>query len=465
MKNYLYPYVFKNKQKQKLLQKKKIQQAINNSNTTTPQTPNTPTPQPPNTPNPQTPNTPTPQPPNNPKPPNKIQPKHNNFKQNYLKPQFLKKRQQFKKNNQKRREQIENKTDNVIMEDKREEVDIKSENIENKIELKPIKKRNNKNLVKQRLLRRRGLIQNNFQTTTTKPQINFEKGDYEYQSYVREFMKDQNIINKPKIIPIQNKLSNIPKQLNQKKFKFIQIYGPFNTGTNLLVNLMQNIFHYKIPEAGSTHYWKHSTVLNNYANTFHICITKNPFSWFESLKKESYTLKWNKNISILNQRVVLESDKKYIKPRPFPSITNLWTFYYQTYINFQKNYPHNTIFILYEDLIYNTDNIFENISKIINIPLPNDYENIKNNTLKKPAKQHGNCNNINKALTVNQCEYLFSKYNKDEVNKIFNCIQLGLIKEEHKNQWSFSYWINHFNKPSEEFNKPSEDSNAPSIQP
>lgn len=221
----------------------------------------------------------------------------------------------------------------------------------------------------------------------------------------------------------------------------VQIYGPFNSGTNILVKLLNNIFDLQIPKEGSRRKWKHSLNINNFPNLFHICIIKNPFSWIQSVIKESYGIEYNKKIPIINQSVSMKGENN---PRHFQTIFSLWYYYYQMYSVFSKKHP-NFIFITYEQLLYDTDYLFEKLSNIFKLSIPNNYYDIKNKTMEKPAKPHGYCSDLTKALDKNKLEYLFSKYEKNDVLKFFNEVPTSKIHTEHQIIWNLDKWLTHFN--------------------
>jgi hypothetical protein len=101
-------------------------------------------------------------------------------------------------------------------------------------------------------------------------------------------------------IPIH---SQIPK--NSPKIPNIQIYGAFNTGTNLLTVLFEKLFHIQVPRVGSAKKWKHTLEIQHFPNYFHILVLKNPFSWFQSMKKESYNLQIPNRNNLLHHPVPL----------------------------------------------------------------------------------------------------------------------------------------------------------------
>jgi len=285
----------------------------------------------------------------------------------------------------------------------------------------------------------------------------------------RKLLNDPNYINslpKPQEIPISTPITlqpnkpllqlhnSIPKQVNVNIRRPTQIFGPFNCGTNLLAAFCKNMFRIDNKDSGFKK-WKHTLEVKNFPGVFHICIIKNPFSWFQSLYKESYLVEWNRKKSLLHQQILMRGERR---PTYFSSIMKLWLHYFKMYQVFAQKHPHNTCFITYDELLYDTDRVLHDLSIRLNTPLPESYLEIKQNTLKKPAKEHGKCSNVDRALKVNQLEYLFSKYDKKDVDKFFKDIPIHIIPPKYRELWKLQDWINHFNTPSEV-------SNAPSIQP
>jgi hypothetical protein len=241
----------------------------------------------------------------------------------------------------------------------------------------------------------------------------------------------------------------------------VQIYGPFNTGTNLLHSFLQKLFQIHLFNDGSSRKWKHTLMIENIPNYFHILILKNPFSWFQSMIKAEYNLKFNKHKPILLQQVTMVRNTRFMGDpftKTFISIAKLWFYYYQMYIQFTMKHK-NCIFITYEDLLYSPDSVLQTLSTIFHKPLPIDYHSIKKNVFQKPAKNRNQCSNITKAVQKNDIQYLFSKYSKEEVQQFFNHVPLHSILPYHRSLWKFNEWIQHFS-----INLPT-DSNAPSIQP
>ncbi len=235
----------------------------------------------------------------------------------------------------------------------------------------------------------------------------------------------------------------------------VQVYGAFNTGTNLMVKLLNNLLQTNIPKEGSTRKWKHTLIVKNFPRLFHICMIKNPFSWFQSVIKESYLIEWDKKKKLLHQPVLMRGEGN---PQRFSSIAKLWLHYYITYLEFSKKNKYNVLVIPFEEMIYDTDNLYKFVSDIFKIPLPNNYTEIKEKTMARPAKPHGHCHTLNQVKEKTKLEFLFSKYSKEDVMRFFQDVPLHLILPKHRQLWNLDDWFNHFITRSEV-------SNAPSIHP
>jgi len=184
--------------------------------------------------------------------------------------------------------------------------------------------------------------------------------------------------------------------------------GPFNSGTNLLQNILanaesmnmntsENIRVFDKPEndnewINSVHL-KHCflrSVLNKYIhikNMGVIVLYKNVYNWMYSIKKEPYEFKFNKLFGTLTLG-------KY----KFDNIIQAHNLYYSLYIDIiEKN--SNVIFVDYYKLI-NNDSSFDYLNEKL-LPLGIKINNREKmmKELNKPAKNHGICiQNSNLAL-------------------------------------------------------------------
>ena len=171
--------------------------------------------------------------------------------------------------------------------------------------------------------------------------------------------------------------------------KQVQVIGPFNTGTNLLFNiinksncidLIQNKY---ISIEQFKPIDKHTlniTTIENYLknpNNLLIIMYKNVYNWLYSIKKEHYDIKYTK----LYLPVELYNKK-------FPNMIELYNYYYTNYMSILEKYP-NAIFLDYKKVIdistsYNYIN-----NKLSKIDLFIELKDKFNEILMIPAKNHG----------------------------------------------------------------------------
>lgn len=186
--------------------------------------------------------------------------------------------------------------------------------------------------------------------------------------------------------------------------------GPFNSGTNLLQNILSNAdarntnTNQKInvfdkpendPQWINSVHLKHcflKNVLNKYIHMKNIGIIvlyKNVYNWIYSIKKEPYDFKFIKKKLFENL---------LLGPYHFEHIIQAHNLYYTLYMNIIENNS-NVIFIDYYKLI-NNDSSFEYVNKKLSplgIKINNREKMMKE--LNKPAKNHGNSiQNSNLAL-------------------------------------------------------------------
>jgi hypothetical protein len=152
----------------------------------------------------------------------------------------------------------------------------------------------------------------------------------------------------PSIFLQKNKLN--------KKWGEVQILGPFNTGTNLLHQIISTAYNTKIGPIGSTIIWKHSiidnvVVRNKIKNVLKIVMVRDPYFWLRSLEKKRYTLESkSKNPNDINQLLVKPCK---LRTHKFSNCVQLWNYYYKNYLNFLSK--DRTLYISYEQLIFEPD--------------------------------------------------------------------------------------------------------------
>ena len=173
--------------------------------------------------------------------------------------------------------------------------------------------------------------------------------------------------------------------------KQIHIIGPFNTGTNLIRNIMSNCDIVDLSDNDSIiihnddtqPIYKHTLIIkdiNNYLldkNNIVIIMYKNVYNWIYSISKSPYDIKIKNVCSV----VELHSKK-------FANIIQLYNFYYINYISILNNF-NNVIFLDYEKII-DTNTSFDYInSKLQKINLQIKSRDKMMIELSKPSKNHG----------------------------------------------------------------------------
>jgi hypothetical protein len=170
----------------------------------------------------------------------------------------------------------------------------------------------------------------------------------------------------------------------------IHIIGPYNTGTNLLHNIITNCDCKDLTTNDnvmikSQHdpFDKHTININTIKtyldnpNNLLIIMYKNIYNWLYSIKKDCYHLQYTK---------LYLPAKLY--DQNFPNVIELYNYYYVNYMSLLNTY-NNVIFLDYEKIIDKFTSygyVNEKLKKInLYISLENEY----NLQLMKPAKKHG----------------------------------------------------------------------------
>jgi hypothetical protein len=189
----------------------------------------------------------------------------------------------------------------------------------------------------------------------------------------------------------------------------IQLLGPYNSGTNLLLKIFDNNINpsnVKYDHEGSTILWKHQlnketlekTIIEN-QNTLFLFMYRPCYHWSQSIKKAPYDIKWDGNIKNTS-KIYYKTPKGVVWiDYTHDNIVKLFEQYYDTYMYLLEKYPKNTCFIEYNNLIYNEtayDYINSKISKF-GFTLISKEKTV--NSLTKPCKWHGKpVNNNNEAI-------------------------------------------------------------------
>ena len=182
--------------------------------------------------------------------------------------------------------------------------------------------------------------------------------------------------------------------------KNVHIIGPFNTGTNILFNIINycsciNLDDNSIIQIEQQHkpFGKHildfkviQDYLNN-PNNLLIIMYKNIYNWLYSIKKACYDIKYTK---------LYLPVKLYEKQ--FPNMIELYNFYYINYMSLLTRYP-NAIFLDYEKVIDLNDSFNYLNQKFSKINLYISSQDSLYSTLMTKSKNHGNPVNNAKEAT------------------------------------------------------------------
>lgn len=178
--------------------------------------------------------------------------------------------------------------------------------------------------------------------------------------------------------------------------KSVQICGLFNSGTNLMTNVISEIFDVNVGHEGHLDFWKHTVIGKNFAkkyinkNTLYIVVSKNPYFQFHSFKKQPYSIKTKdtndintfvkQNLSIKAPRLVV-TDTSNLEFKNFPQY---WNSFYRHALKFIPN----VIVIKYEDLLFNPHSVIDNLKKYM--PMKNvNIDDVIQDVLNTPSKQSG----------------------------------------------------------------------------
>jgi hypothetical protein len=170
----------------------------------------------------------------------------------------------------------------------------------------------------------------------------------------------------------------------------IHVIGPFNSGTNLIHNVIQHSECIDLTTntpvtIGGIHepFGKHVmtiNTINNYLNNKNnllIIMYKNVYNWIYSIKKECYDVKYSK----LFLPVELYGKK-------FPNMVELYNYYYINYMSILNKYS-NVVFLDYEKVIQknNSYDYINNSLRKLNIFISSKSKFDKQ--LMTKAKSHG----------------------------------------------------------------------------
>lgn len=174
--------------------------------------------------------------------------------------------------------------------------------------------------------------------------------------------------------------------------KNIHVIGPYNSGTNLLHNIISNCecveltTNEKIKIENDVHnpFYKHTLEIKdieNYLkndNNLLIIMYKEIYNWLYSINKKSYGLKYTKLYLPLKYR-----DKN------FKNVVDMYNYYYINYYYLINKYK-NVVFLDYKKIIDKKTSYHYINDKIKKINITISSQPLFNKELDTPSKKHGN---------------------------------------------------------------------------
>ena len=206
----------------------------------------------------------------------------------------------------------------------------------------------------------------------------------------------------------------------------IRIYGPYNTGTNLITNLLKYILSKRTTVENNKKHTLNKTLIEEFLNKNkynRIAIMYRPInSWLRSLEKESYELNY-KNIYSKKLKFI-HCGRKYPENKDYyDDIFDLYNSYYRLYFELKEKYGDRVVLLNYEKLIspeFNKNNEYLKEK----FPKGQFDEKQISNIFNRPAKTHGKpVKSVSKSYekfqkdinswTPEEKEYIFERVNID----------------------------------------------------
>lgn len=215
---------------------------------------------------------------------------------------------------------------------------------------------------------------------------------------------------------------------NDPDNKTVQIIGAFNTGTNLIVKMLDALFKINLQVEGHTIFWKHTCITDHFqipgkstpdSKTWYIVVTKHPYWWFHSIHKRQYSLvtenKPGKVGMFIREPIHVTGP---IDPKFTDTSRNATEFldfvdYYNKFYNGCRNYlpSDHTIYINYTDILDNPMAIIDKFADIF--PLKRTYRGKPPPIYSLVATKNANPNYTK--------DYDLMTHLKSSVNKILLC--------------------------------------------
>jgi len=190
----------------------------------------------------------------------------------------------------------------------------------------------------------------------------------------------------------------------------IYIFGPFNTGNNLIINILKEK-NFNINYIIDKHTLQPDIIKKvcESSNHYVIFLYKPIYNWLASIKKAPYFIEYQEN-----NRIKLWDIR-------FNDIIELYHYYYSMYQNFLELFPQNTIYLNYYNLIDEL-NGYDYLNQKLQKFSIHIERSIYVSCLSQPSKNHGK--------SVSNSIEALSKRNQNEQS----------MKEEYKH---LSFSLNH----------------------
>ena len=237
------------------------------------------------------------------------------------------------------------------------------------------------------------------------------------------------------------------------KIEYIQIFGERNSGTNFLHKLLEHNLAQKM-DIGYDYGWKHGYTnvkkigANDTSKVLFICIFKDPYAWISSMHLKPhhapqlyfmdfsefireewvcYKGKGYQNRAKNLENEPLDPSEEMMKERDpqtkkrFKNVVHLRNGKNLRYLRL-KNHAENVIYLNYEDLMIDPENVLKEILKEYKLSLTSNFKNT--------TSYHGKNPNLNfDRLDYYKEKKYMEKYNSKDLNYVNNILDFKLEKQ------------------------------------
>lgn len=234
-------------------------------------------------------------------------------------------------------------------------------------------------------------------------------------------------------------------------FKYCQVLGPFNTGTNLMSRYLNRLYFHAAPVDGKV--WKHS-VLPRFLNlqggagqpdidlrdelasvpTLYICMVRLPYFWLLSTLRRKYSLQLRTREIDLAAR--LRSQVR-LRGQVFANPVQLWNQYYRQYER-HRGLNSQFVYVRLEDLVLQPEQTLNNLQDVLKrkpgadirkvIRGVSSVPSVAGNTYGTEWKEKYRVANINRMIASTDLGFINSQLDLDLL-KSFNYPQVWIKPE------------------------------------